>query len=102
MLPYVNATKTYDTVPCFILFFPPADTKHNFKVRDVNPVITLTACSSHTINTSESFWLLKFIACESEVAMHAVMKRYETGLPSSPLAVCLFVGFDYFLYFRIG
>jgi len=76
-------------------FSPAADIKYNFKVRHVNLVITLRACSSHTINTSESFWLHKFIACEFEVAMHGVVKRYESGLPSSPLAVCLSVGLDY-------
>ena len=77
-------------------FFSAADIKHNFKVRHVNPVITLTACSCHTINTSESFWLHKFIACEFEVAMQAVVNRYQSELPSSPLAVCLSVGLDYY------
>ena len=78
-----------------MLFFSAADIKHNFKVRHVNPVITLTACSSHTINTSECFCLHKFIACECDVAMHGVVTKYEFGLPSSPLAVCPSVDLDY-------
>jgi hypothetical protein len=84
---YVNVTKTYDTVPCI---FSAADIKHNSKVGQGNPIITLTACSSHTINTSESCWLHKFIACEFEVAMNAVVYC------SSPLGLCLSVDLDYY------
>jgi hypothetical protein len=93
MPPYVNVKEPYDTVPCAFLA---ANIKYNFRVGQVNPIFTLTACSSHTISTSESCWLHTFIACEFEVALHSVVKRYEAVLPSSPLAVCLSVGLDYY------